>query len=252
MQVSPPSVLRRPCLLLFDYDGTLSPLVCHPDRAELSARTRQALTLLNTRPGTTVGVVSSRALSDLRRRVGLPLPVFAGSGGLEIETGGGLQLYPISVGYKLTLAAAANALADAVGRFPGTWVERKPATMSVHFRELPQATAPAFLASVADLLNGFPEFEFREVSDAIEVTPAGGWHKGTAVETATHYVRRTTGRNPLAVYFGDAANDEEAMTAVRAAGGLSVGVGPTPPAAEYHLPDPHAVTDWIEEVLRNG
>src|SRR5262249_29183323 len=56
----------RPLVLLFDYDGTLTPIVAHPSLAVLPAPTQTLLATLAGVDGVTVGVVSGRALGHLK------------------------------------------------------------------------------------------------------------------------------------------------------------------------------------------
>lgn len=239
----------RPIALLFDYDGTLTPIVRHPSLAVLEHRTRNVLARLSRVPGVTVGVLSGRPLTEVKELIGLPLPCFAGSGGLESELGGEQFAYPAEPGYTGTLTALHESLLHVLRKFPGTWIERKPLAMAVHYRELLPPTAICFRRETEAVLAGFHAVRFRVVTQAIEIMPADGWHKGTAVENVLDRVRSTSSMNALAAYFGDAANDEEGMAVVAAAGGVTVGIGPEPPAAAaHHLPDPHALTHWLEHL----
>ena len=75
-------------MLLFDFDGTLSPTVPQPELARLPDRMRRVLTGLVEMPACRVGVVSGRGLDDLRIRADVPGLLLAGSGGLEWEIDG--------------------------------------------------------------------------------------------------------------------------------------------------------------------
>ncbi len=52
-------------LLLFDYDGTLTPIVARPEIAVLSDEIRRSLSVLAEMDRFVVGVVSGRGLDDL-------------------------------------------------------------------------------------------------------------------------------------------------------------------------------------------
>ena len=58
-------------LFLSDFDGTLTPIVEKPEMAVIGEDTRQLLHLLAQRPHFTVGIISGRALSDLKEKVNL-------------------------------------------------------------------------------------------------------------------------------------------------------------------------------------
>lgn len=220
----------RPLALLFDYDGTLTPLVRHPSLARLGPANRGRLARLAALPGVAVGVVSGRALAEVRAFVGLDRLLYAGSGGLELDLGRGREEYPGAGAFRRTLDEIEAALAPVLARFPGTWVERKPVALAAHYRGLPPAAAARFRAETAVAVGRFPAARHREVSASIEVTPAGGWDKGTAVER----VLDRLGPDALPVFAGDAANDAEAMAVTALAGGVAVGVGPDAPPTATH------------------
>jgi trehalose-phosphatase len=58
-------------LLLLDFGGTLAPIAEAQRLAELPAPTRAILRRLARRPECTIGVVSGRAVDDVRARIGI-------------------------------------------------------------------------------------------------------------------------------------------------------------------------------------
>ena len=54
-------------LLLLDYDGTLAPIVSHPDLALLNPETRRVLTKLSLMPSVSICVMSGRSLDNLQK-----------------------------------------------------------------------------------------------------------------------------------------------------------------------------------------
>jgi trehalose 6-phosphate phosphatase len=225
----------RPLALLFDYDGTLTPPAAHPALAELAADVRAALAALAALPRVTVGVVSGRALGSLRGLVGLPELGYAGSGGMHLDHGGEEVVDPAAAAFDGIADALVTTLAVPARWFPGAWVERKPGCLSVHFRNLSPLKAACFVEEVRDALAGLgpdcPPLRVREVSRALEVSPAGAWTRGDAVA-------RLAPPGALVLYAGDAVHDEEAVAAANARGGVTVGVGPgAPGAAAVRLAD---------------
>lgn len=82
--------------LLLDYDGTLAPIVSHPDLAMMSAETRRVLTHLSQMPCVSVCVMSGRSLDNLRQMVGIEGITYAASQGLEI-------LHPDGISFRYTV-----------------------------------------------------------------------------------------------------------------------------------------------------
>ncbi|AWM38644.1 Trehalose-phosphate phosphatase [Gemmata obscuriglobus] len=225
----------RPLTLLFDYDGTLAPIVPHPALAILAPQVRARLRRLARAPGVAVGVISGRALADVRDMVGIDDLYFGGSGGAELDLCGVTEVEPIPADAQRQLTAAVSDLRAALAGFHGVWLEPKPVGFAVHYRATPEPTATAFHAFFSRWHTQFPALRVLDVCKSYEVGLRDGWDKGDAV-------RRVLAEQPahtFAAYFGDSENDRPAMAAVVAADGVSVGVGPEAPAGtRYTLPTP--------------
>jgi len=72
----------RRLAVFLDYDGTLTPIVSHPEKALLSDSMRQALQSLVLQAP--VAILSGRDLDDVRQRVNIGAIVYAGSHGFDI------------------------------------------------------------------------------------------------------------------------------------------------------------------------
>ena len=79
----------RSLAIFLDYDGTLTPIVSHPEKAFLSDSTRQTLRTLATQAP--VAILSGRDLDDVRQRVNIGAIVYAGSHGFDIAGPRGLR-----------------------------------------------------------------------------------------------------------------------------------------------------------------
>lgn len=241
----------RSLLLLFDYDGTLTPIVRHPSLALLPPSTRDLLTAFAALPRVAVGVVSGRALDEVKRLVPLHGCYYAGSGGLEMDLLGECFRYPLGAAFEDTLSIIQENLNDLLHDHPGTWVEHKPLSLAIHFRELLPPAAVRFQTAVTERLAAVPQVRFQVVSEAFEVTPAGGWDKGTAVEAILNRMRGLHAEPPLPVFFGDSPNDAEAMTASRHADGFAIGVGSDAPQVAMHwLPDSVVLAGQLQILYR--
>jgi trehalose-phosphatase len=83
-----------PIVLLFDYDGTLTPIVAHPWLAEISADGRKLLQDLIRQPRLHLAILSGRSLDELIQMVGLADLYYCGTGGLELDLRGKRLLPP--------------------------------------------------------------------------------------------------------------------------------------------------------------
>jgi trehalose-phosphatase len=230
-------------VLVFDYDGTLTPLVAHPRLAQLDPALRDVLARLATIPRVTVGVVSGRGLDDLIGMVGLEGLSYGGSTGLELELAGERQIPAEALDHRALLdslsAAFEQRLVDT-----GAWVEKKPFGFTVHYRQMAIHHLESLLIQTFSLLR--PHLASLRVLNgpmALEVVPAIERDKGTALRAI---VAHGGGEPATVLYAGDAANDAPALAAATALGGIALGIGAEPPAeAADRLPDPAALTELL-------
>jgi len=85
---------RGALALLFDYDGTLVPIAPLPRLARLSRSMRLLLQRLARFPSVALGIISGRALDELKDMVCLEHVCLAGVNGLELELGGRRFVHP--------------------------------------------------------------------------------------------------------------------------------------------------------------
>jgi trehalose-phosphatase len=133
--------------------------------------------------------------------------------------------------------------------FPGAWVERKPGCLAVHYRDLSPLKAACFVEEVnnvlAEVTADGPALRIRDVTRTLEVSLASAWTKGDAVG------RMLDGRNATAfpAYVGDGASDAEAVDAVNARRGVTVGIGPeAPPATRFRVPSAAAFAAGLADL----
>ena len=121
--VPPPRVL-----LATDFDGTLAPIVQDPGAARAVPAALRALGDLQARLAR-VTILSGRATDALEGLVPVPGVRLRGDYGLGRPTPEEIAL----------LDRLAGELAPLAGRHPGAKVERKPGSLSVHYRDAPEA-----------------------------------------------------------------------------------------------------------------
>jgi trehalose 6-phosphate synthase/phosphatase len=235
-------------VLFLDYDGTLTPLVDHPDNALLSDAMRHALGCCIRRTDTEVAIVSGRALENIRELVKEPKLVYAGNHGLEIE-GPGLEHFRHEdlIHYQDRALELAKRLSEIEAH--GAWTEFKGTSLTFHVREVPEDERAGLLQQARQLMTDVG-YQAREAHAALEARPPIGWDKGRAV---LHILRERFGpswsEGVRVIYVGDDQTDEDAF---RFLAGLAltfrVGSSETITAARHLLPDPNAVRallDWV-------
>lgn len=235
--------------LLFDYDGTLSPLVSHPRLAGLPSATRRLLKHLIGWQRVHVGIVSGRGLADLREMVCMDGLCLSGSTGLEFDLHGTCFAHPEAGRIAQLVECLVRQLQHHLLAFPGAWIEKKPLGFTIHYRAVPTVWEGELLArSMASLKPLAGQLRVLHGPKALEVTPALGWSKGTAVEQILKHLG-TSG--PGLLYAGDSENDAEALEAVAAQGGAAIGIGPEAPSnAHIRLPDHLALFRLLRRLHR--
>lgn len=234
-------------VLLFDYDGTLTPIVEHPWLAKLAPRTRELLLQFAALPHVHVGVLSSRRVEEVEQLVGIPGLFYSGHSGIEIKLADTTLTHPAALQNSQMVDEAVRRLASIEYVYPGAWVEQKRYGFTVHYR----GVAPELVEEVHTRILGFLErwsdrLRIVEGPMAVECVIAGAWTKGDAVRRIVQHV----GEPAFVLYAGDAANDREAFEAATAHGGIALGVGPlAPKLAAAYLPHPDALMQWLRELL---
>jgi trehalose-phosphatase len=259
----------RRLLLLFDYDGTLTPIAAHPALARLGEPMRRVLRYLAYRSGVAVGVLSGRRLQDLRDMVRLPGLYYAGTAGLELDLAGERLLAPGAAEARPLVDAALQCWRGLAADYPGAWVEAKEFGLTLHFREVDVRQTAQLCARARQALEaGAGPLRVLHGPRALEATLPLGWDKGTAVQKmaerttglrlpdgTTHHSPLTTHHSPteppIILYAGDSENDRDAFEVVRARKGVTLGVGPAAPAlAEHRLADPVQLEEILVRLLR--
>ena len=161
--------------ILLDVDGTLAPIVDHPDFSAVLPSTLEVIERLVERYGL-VACVSGRAAIDAARLVPVAGVRFVGNHGLVLHHAPGVEEWmPI-------VASAARAIAPIAAEV-GAWVEDKGATLSVHLREAPDPTRAheVLVARAVPLINA-AGLGWRWGRMTLEARPPLEQDKGTAVQ----------------------------------------------------------------------
>ncbi|MEX0990928.1 MAG: trehalose-phosphatase [Actinomycetota bacterium] len=185
--------------ILLDFDGTLSPIVSHPDEAQALEGVAEILAELGTHFAE-VAIISGRPEEEVRERV----PV------------DGVRVVGL---YGLRAPALPQALLDrvatAAAMIEGAWTEPKGAAVTVHFRSAsdPEQARAALGSALAHLVDEMGGLEVIDGKMTLEIVPGGAPRKGGAV---ADLVRAAGLRGAL--YAGDDLADLEAFDALIAAG----------------------------------
>lgn len=211
--------------VLLDLDGTLAPIVEHPEDVEIPGDLRRLLPILAGRYGL-LAFISGRALNGLRGIVALRGVAYSGNHGLEVRLPDGQRLpSPDAEAHRAALRDFAAGWAPRELTDAGVWLEDKGATLTFHYRTasdparaivlLDEEVAPA--ARKAGLVAAPGRM-------SLEIHPSASISKGTAAEAIleahpeVHHV----------ISVGDDRTDVEVWRALHrlvAAGRLTTGIG---------------------------
>ncbi len=230
---------RRQPLFFVDFDGTLSPIVPHPDQARIADDARKAVRSLARRYP--VAIMSGRDLPDLEERVGLTGVIYAGSHGFDIAGPDGLRYeFEDAAPYLADLDAIEAALRARTTGIAGAVVDRKRYAVALHDRMVGVDELPVMEAIATDEAKRRPRLALSRGKRVHEFRPALPWDKGRALLWLVDALglRREA---VTAMYVGDDTTDEDAFRALREAGigvGVVVGDSDRESWAEYRVSRP--------------
>ncbi|MDD5127768.1 MAG: trehalose-phosphatase [Dehalococcoidales bacterium] len=242
-------------LLVTDYDGTLTPIVRRPQEAVLAPAVRSKLEVLACRLHLSIGIISGRALAELKGMVGIAGIYYAGNHGLEIEGAGLDFVSPPARKAQAVIRHLAGQLCVELGHIPGVIVEDKRLSLSVHYRMVAEGEVKKaeniFREATLPLLAA-GKIRVTEGKKVWEVRPPFDWHKGKAVEVIIGDVQ--TKFNPArltVIYLGDDVTDEDVFRILQKPQGWSVFVTGEnlSSGAAYFLNSPAEVEELLSRLL---
>ena len=232
--------------VFLDYDGTLTPIVSHPEDAWLSESMRQTLRSLAGR--VPVAILSGRDLDDVRGRVHVDGIVYAGSHGFDIAGAGGLHR-ELGAPYLSVLDAAEAELREALDEIPGAQLERKHFSVAAHYRNVDENDVSRVALAVEAVAATHRELRRIDGKKVYELLPNIDWNKGKAVLWLLETLQLERG-NAFPIFIGDDRTDEDAFCALEKRGiGSLVSEQPQVTAASYWLKNPDEVECFLRELI---
>jgi len=240
-------------VLLFDFDGTLAPVVDDPDAATLWP---DAFGLLDALAGAyrRVAVLSGRPVAFLARQLP-PRVQLSGLYGLEARIDGVTTDHPDAARWRPIVSqvvAQAQAATAPGTELAGALVEPKGLSLTIHTRTHPELASG--VERLATALGASSGLEVRSAKRSVELHPPIATDKGAAVQAL---VADAT----AALFVGDDVGDLpafDALAALGSSGGLTavlvaVGGPELPDAvrrrAQFVLDEPGAVLDLLRALL---
>lgn len=188
-------------VLLFDFDGTLSPIVDDPEAAAPVPGVVELLVELSGRYRT-VGAVSGRPVAFLADRLP-PSLVLSGLYGLESVVDGVRAVRPRVDAWRHRVEAAGARAAEQGPE--GMRVEPKGLSVTLHYRGRPELAGPVW--HLAEGLAAETGLEARPAKMSVELHPPVGTDKGLVVRELAIGASAT-------LYAGDDLGDLPAFAAL--------------------------------------
>ena len=236
-------------VLMLDYDGTLAPFKIRPDQAVPYPGITDLLDALMAQGDTRVVIVSGRRASEVAALLSLRQPpeIWGAHGWERMSDDGSVIVQDTPDAIRQALESA-EAGAEAFRRV-GARLERKPASVALHWRGLPaikiarlrtqvqEAWAPFAGEGLLELMGFDGGFELR----------AHGTNKEHAVKT----VLSESGADCIAAYLGDDLTDEDAFRALKGRGlAVLVRAEPRETLADLQLRPPRELIAFLQRWRR--
>ena len=224
-------------ILAFDFDGTLAPIVAHPDDVKVPDVISRGLARLARRHP--VAIITGRAVADVRPRLGFTPQYVIGNHGAEDPDSTGPAITGESLDpLRARIESHARALRDA-----GVEVEDKQLSLALHYRRATDQQAAQ--ACIAKVLDGLDPTLGRFGGKCVDnIVAAGLPDKGDAL---VDLMRRA--EVGAAFFVGDDVNDEAVFERAEPHW-LTLRIGDDPQSrAMFYLEDNDALARVLERML---
>lgn len=225
--------------LFLDFDGTLANIVAQPDGVSIEPPVLESLSRLYQRLGGALAIVTGRDIATLDRLFSPHIFPASGVHGFEMRLSDG-RVRRLTAD-RQALEGLDSILTLFVQAHDGLLLERKPASIALHYRQRPDLaeTCRQFAKTTVDKASSLHVLDGKMV---IEIKAHGG-NKGKAItaflETCPFHLRKP-------VFIGDDVTDEAAFEVANACDGFSIKVGDGDTKAGYRLQDSPHVGLWLK------
>jgi alpha,alpha-trehalase len=238
-------------VLFLDYDGTLTPIVNHPEEAQLSAYTRKLLLQLSQK--CIVAIVSGRDRSEIESLINLPGLYYAGNHGLDITgPGNSIFVHPEVSTIQPYLSRAETYISESLSSIPGILIERKQFSIAVHYRLVNPEHVEKIKTELTSICDIITNFKITAGKKVFEFQPDINWNKGEAVLWLIEKILPVSKLSPdyMFVYMGDDITDEDAFREIAEIGiPILVGSHGALTTAKYHIENVSQTNEFLQKLV---
>ncbi|OUS32569.1 trehalose-phosphatase [Gammaproteobacteria bacterium 45_16_T64] len=227
--------------LFSDFDGTLVDFAKTPDEVIVSEDLLSDVSTLCS--NTEFILVTGRSIASVRRNLHIPTLRVSGCHGVEHSDG---TVEKNAVAFRSRLLTVQYALENALSEYTGVWIEKKPYSFAIHYREAPDCAGE--ISRVVDAsLRGYEGILFVcEGTLVIEIC-ISGCDKGGAID---YWLTKHDTSTVVPFYVGDDVTDEYGFRAVNKRGGVSIRIGRSDDScADYYFDDIQHYLSFIKNLL---
>ncbi|KAL7614591.1 hypothetical protein Lser_V15G09556 [Lactuca serriola] len=265
--------------VFLDYDGTLSPIVCDPNRAFMSDQMRAAVREVSKHFPT--AIISGRSREKVYSFVKLNDVYYSGSHGMDTmgpapknksydhhdnvdryhyktidEEGNEFITFQPAKDFLPAIEKMLIELRERTKNIKGVVIEDNRFCLSVHYRHVKDEEYETLEEEVESVLVNYPDqFHMTRGKKVMEIRPSIEWNKGHALEYLLHNLGFDNSRTLLPIYIGDDRTDEDAFKVLRERGDgfpIVVASKPRDTMAFQSLHDPSEVLSFLIRLGRWG
>lgn len=212
-------LINKTVVLFLDFDGTLTPIVDTPNRANLSCETKEILEKLVKKENCKLIIISGRALQDLKEKIRIKDIVYVGNHGLEIEGPKIKFESKIPMHFKDCLNEIKLALKNKLSNIKGILIEDKGLSISLHYRMVSDSDLELMEKIFKEVIQSYViknKIKICLGKKVFEIRPPASWDKGKIslwLLAREKFIIRDSDIEP--VYIGDDITDEDAFSVLK-------------------------------------
>ncbi len=234
-------------VFFFDFDGTLTKIEQTPDEVKFRPIAKFIVEQLARRYA--VGIVTGRALSDIKKLIGIRGIYYSGNHGVEIEGPGLTFVEPKSAESADYLDTIVPKLKTKLRQY-GPIVQHKKYSIAVHYRTVEAGLVRRLLDDLESITRQpvkSGKVRLQLGKKVVELKAPVEWDKGLAIEK----IVKKTRRSGKVFFFGDDMTDEFGFEKVNSLKGVSVYVGrlERKTHAKYYVESPAALIGELAKFL---